>query len=104
MLLGYFERLDEYADDDPYPVNIPGHVVPSDKLREYNSGEFYHYLTFYARVKRVGNPFNRGWLNWPLWRVQLLMAFDAAREAVSAYNQQRANEDYQRQAAARRGR
>jgi hypothetical protein len=89
MLLGYFDRLDEYNDNDPYPLNVLGRVVPSNKLREYNNNNFWHYLNFYARVKRVGNPFNRGWLEWPPWCVQLLMAFDVAQETVSAYNQRR---------------
>jgi hypothetical protein len=85
-LLGYDERLDEYNDNDPYPVNVLGRVISSDKLRGYFTSEFFYYYKFYARAKRLGNPFNRGWLDWPRWCVQIQMAFDAARDETEVYN------------------
>lgn len=99
MSLGYYERLDEYNDNDPYPVNVLGEAVASNKMRGYFNAEFFHCYRFYARLKRVGNPFNRGWLDWPRWCVQLQMTFDAARDEIELYRRRRANEEYERQAA-----
>ena len=98
-MLGYYERLDEYNDNDPYPVNVLGGVIPSNKLRGYFTSDFFYYYQFYARAKRLGNPFNIGWLDWPRWCVQLEMRFDAAGDEVKAYRQMRQAEEYGRAAA-----
>jgi hypothetical protein len=103
-LLGYYERLDEYNDDDPYPISVLGKIIPSNKLRGYFTSEFFYYYQFYARMKRLGNPFNCGWLDWPRWCVQIEMAFDAAHDEVKAYHQIKQAEDYERAAAVRAAR
>ncbi|MDR2097660.1 MAG: hypothetical protein LBP37_03990 [Spirochaetaceae bacterium] len=53
-------------------------------------------------MKRLGNPFNTGWLDWPPWCVQLEMNFDAAGDGVKAYQRMKQIEEYGRQAARRR--
>jgi hypothetical protein len=58
--------------------------MPSNKLRGFFTPEFFHYHRFYARIKRLGSPFNTGWLDWPPWCVQLEMNFDAAGDEVKA--------------------
>jgi hypothetical protein len=84
-LLGYAARLDEYDDNDPYPIVLPDKTISSAEAKKCFTPEYFHYIRVYARIKHVGNPFNSGWLDWPRWVVQLQMALDAARSDTESY-------------------
>ncbi|MDR1390671.1 MAG: hypothetical protein LBJ31_11940 [Treponema sp.] len=51
--------------------------VPSNKIGEYVNYEFWHYYHFYTKCKSAGPPLPYGWLDWPVWIVQLMTHFDA---------------------------
>jgi hypothetical protein len=72
--------------DDPYPVVVFGLNKPlsSGRIGNYLTGEFYHYVKLYRRVKNYGLPY-RTWLDAPHWLLDLIDRFDGINEEYKRY-------------------
>jgi hypothetical protein len=73
-------------DDDPYPITIFGLNKPisSNKIPQYLTPEFYHYLTIYKNIKSFGLPYDN-WFDAPQWLLNLTDKFDAINEEYTRY-------------------
>lgn len=87
LLLGHTE-----SDAEPWPIIIPGEKkpLPSTKVNEYVNEELFYYAEFYSNYKHSGSPFSGGWVEWPLWCVQIIRAFDSAIDEVRAWREEQA--------------
>jgi hypothetical protein len=101
-LLGLSERLDEYDDSDPYPLELPGKTISSAEAKKLMTAEYVHYVRFYNDYKHGGNPFNCGWLDWPRWVIQLIKAFSYARSETENYLAAKNAREAERRARVRR--
>lgn len=68
-------------NDDPYPITIFGLSKPisSNKINNYLTPEFYHYLNIYKNTKQFGLPYAT-WLDAPHWLLKLIDVFDGISE------------------------
>jgi hypothetical protein len=68
-------------DDDPYPISVFGLSKPisSNKINNYLTPEFYHYLNIYKNTKSFGLPYD-SWFDAPKWLLNLIDKFDAVRD------------------------
>jgi hypothetical protein len=91
-------KTESEGGDDPWPVVLPGEEkpLPSNKIGEYVTGEFWHYYQFYINTKHCGLPFAAGWTDWPAWVPQLISHFDSVIEQVRNYNERMAYQELKR--------
>jgi hypothetical protein len=73
-------------NDDPYPLTVFGLAKPvsSNKIGNYMTGEFYHYLKIYKNVKNYGLPYDN-WFDAPRWLLDLVDRFDGVNEEYGRY-------------------
>ena len=85
MLLGY-----STSDGEPWPIILPGEDKPinSCKVGEFVTGELLYYAEFYANYKHSGAPFNSGWVDWPVWCLQIIRAFDQTVDEIVSWRQE----------------
>jgi hypothetical protein len=81
-------KTENYGIGDPWPIIVRGEAKPinSTKVEEYVNGEFYYYYRIYNNFKHTGAPYQCGFLDWPPWLVQLIVAFDEIIEYEKRYN------------------
>jgi hypothetical protein len=68
-------------DDDPYPITVFGLSKPisSNKINNYLTTEFYHYLQIYKNTKSFGLPYDN-WFDAPHWLLDLIDKFDTIND------------------------